>query len=1344
MIRASRRIAVKCRFQMNLNAGLRCFGFLMPGLVFSVGLTPARAATWYVSTTGNDTQAGTLAAPFRTIQRAADVMAPGDTCLIRQGTYRETVRPVASGTSAAPMIFSPYNGEAVTVSGCDIVTGWQNPSGYKKMASTDFALQAEAFSSMSGVVTMGTVIGFCDDGDWIRFNGVNLGSGCTTLRVRMAVPASNAGRPVEIRLGSPTGRLVGTLTTAATGSWDTYTEQTTTLTGAVDNQTVYCVFKGGGGVGNFDWFRFERPDVTQVFVNGLQMPEAQFPNRPLSAPMLTKDYRAALTTYDNKTAVVDGASRPDNYWVGGRVMALSGANWVTVYGRIDSSTGNTVHVTDTSAHWSSWGGGTYLGAGFGTIFGVLGELDSAGEWFYGADTLHLWAPGNADPATVTVEARTRRLGFDLSGRSHIELRDIHLKACTISLRDSNACIVDGGSVRYPREFFRWTNGFLRDNHIDPNTWEGTGLEVSGSGNTIRDAYIAHSWGDGVSIWGSNNTLENCLIEDVDWSATDCAAVTVRGTGHAIRNSTLRNSARSLLVHRLLEGGSIRNNHLHDGGIICDDLGLTYTYEDRTASTEIAYNWLHDNHTYHVGPGIYIDNNCSHKLIHHNVVWRCHEALRLNGTCADTDVFNNTFWDNVAGMAVWYAYDGLVDVRVWNNLGNRDDFKGNDLQANLYSLATNFTDPGRGNYSLRTDAPAANAGIAISGITDGYAGSAPDIGAYESGVTPWTAGANFTAPGFEDTVPPAPANLRVRPLSPYALRLDWDSVPWATGYLIEGRTNDSVFELVGTTSAWTTSIEEHSLYPGTFNEYRVTALSAAGNSISCRPVSAVTLQDGTFVHLEAEQADIKQGVSTDKESIGSADYGDYVAFQGIDFDAGHTRFVTRMAVPSPYAGQTAELRLDSPTGTLIGQLVTSATGGWETFAEQTTPLSSATGRHSLYIVFKGGSGVGAFDWFRLEGSADAALAPARLQAEAFSTMQGVVDTGGGIGFCDNGDWVKFSGVNLGIGRGMFAANLAVPSEYAGQKIEVRLDSPTGLRVGEITTQSTGSWSTYQEQFAYLSGATGIRDVYVIFRGGSGIGSFDWFEFRPSVGFQAEAAAAMSGVGLTGSGIGSCDDGDWVKFNSVSLDGGYALFLTRMAVPASHAGQRVEIRLDSVTGPLAGTLITASTGGWWTYAEQYTQVSGAVGTHDIYVVFRGGSGIGDFDWFQFEVPVSPAPVRLQAEQYSDQLGISNSNTNIGFCDHGDWILFRNVNLGNGQGTFESRLAVPASHAGQSIDVRLDSPTGTVIGTLVTSATGGWDVFAEQTTPLSGGSGTHDIYIKFRGMSGIGSFDWFGFRP
>src|SRR4051812_12322331 len=48
--------------------------------------------TWYVSTAaGADNNPGTLAAPFRTIQQAADLARPGDVVLIRGGIYRETV-----------------------------------------------------------------------------------------------------------------------------------------------------------------------------------------------------------------------------------------------------------------------------------------------------------------------------------------------------------------------------------------------------------------------------------------------------------------------------------------------------------------------------------------------------------------------------------------------------------------------------------------------------------------------------------------------------------------------------------------------------------------------------------------------------------------------------------------------------------------------------------------------------------------------------------------------------------------------------------------------------------------------------------------------------------------------------------------------------------------------------------------------------------------------------------------------------------------------------------------------------------------------------------------------------
>jgi hypothetical protein len=50
-----------------------------------------QAATYYVATTGNDNNAGTVAAPFKTIARGSRQLAAGDTLLIRAGTYIENM-----------------------------------------------------------------------------------------------------------------------------------------------------------------------------------------------------------------------------------------------------------------------------------------------------------------------------------------------------------------------------------------------------------------------------------------------------------------------------------------------------------------------------------------------------------------------------------------------------------------------------------------------------------------------------------------------------------------------------------------------------------------------------------------------------------------------------------------------------------------------------------------------------------------------------------------------------------------------------------------------------------------------------------------------------------------------------------------------------------------------------------------------------------------------------------------------------------------------------------------------------------------------------------------------------
>lgn len=69
-------------------------------------------ASFYVATTGNDSNPGTLAAPWRTIQHAADIARAGSTVYVRGGIYEELVNVKASGNSSDGFItFRSYPNE---------------------------------------------------------------------------------------------------------------------------------------------------------------------------------------------------------------------------------------------------------------------------------------------------------------------------------------------------------------------------------------------------------------------------------------------------------------------------------------------------------------------------------------------------------------------------------------------------------------------------------------------------------------------------------------------------------------------------------------------------------------------------------------------------------------------------------------------------------------------------------------------------------------------------------------------------------------------------------------------------------------------------------------------------------------------------------------------------------------------------------------------------------------------------------------------------------------------------------------------------------------------------------
>ena len=83
-----------------------------------VALSTCKAAPgkiYYVAPDGMDSNTGTIWFPFRTIQHCLDVVQSGDTCLIRGGTYYESLVLRRSGSVTARITIKNYNGESVSV-----------------------------------------------------------------------------------------------------------------------------------------------------------------------------------------------------------------------------------------------------------------------------------------------------------------------------------------------------------------------------------------------------------------------------------------------------------------------------------------------------------------------------------------------------------------------------------------------------------------------------------------------------------------------------------------------------------------------------------------------------------------------------------------------------------------------------------------------------------------------------------------------------------------------------------------------------------------------------------------------------------------------------------------------------------------------------------------------------------------------------------------------------------------------------------------------------------------------------------------------------------------------------
>jgi len=103
---------------------IRTIAILVTGVITVT--STLHAAEFHVALSGSDANPGAKKAPFRTVQRAADLARAGDVITVHAGVYRERVTPPRGGLSDRQRItFQAAPGERVVITGAEIVKGWE-------------------------------------------------------------------------------------------------------------------------------------------------------------------------------------------------------------------------------------------------------------------------------------------------------------------------------------------------------------------------------------------------------------------------------------------------------------------------------------------------------------------------------------------------------------------------------------------------------------------------------------------------------------------------------------------------------------------------------------------------------------------------------------------------------------------------------------------------------------------------------------------------------------------------------------------------------------------------------------------------------------------------------------------------------------------------------------------------------------------------------------------------------------------------------------------------------------------------------------------------------------------
>jgi len=109
------------------------------------------------------------------------------------------------------------------------------------------------------------------------------------------------------------------------------------------------------------------------------------------------------------------------------------------------------------------------------------------------------------------------------------------------------------------------------------------------------------------------------------------------------------------------------------------------------------------------------------------------------------------------------------------------------------------------------------------------------------------------------------------------------------------------------------------------------------------------------------------------------------------------------------------------------------------------------------------------------------------------------------------------------------------------------------------------------------------------------------------------------------------------------------------------------------------------------------------------------------------------KIPAAGFSAQRGVqaapcSEGGECIGWIEHGDWVRYEKVDLGQGANQLEVRAA--SETTGGTIEIRLDTPEGELLGTCSVPNTGGWQSWRSFDVKIKPTRGVKTLCLAFKG--------------